>query len=232
MLLGKEAVDRLVMSSVAVFGIGGVGGFVVEALARSGVGTIAVIDKDVVDITNINRQIIATHNTIGVAKVQLAKNRILEINPNANVIDINCFYGADTVDSIDLSQFSYIVDAVDTISAKLLLVQQAKSNNIPIISCMGMGNKLDPTAIEIADIYKTSVCPLAKVMRKELRVRGIDSLTVVYSKEVPMVPFVEEGVNCEHSTSVRRQTPGSVAFVPSVAGLIIASRVVRDLGDV
>ncbi len=239
LLLGVDGVEKLKKSSVAVFGIGGVGSFTVEALVRSGVGHIAVIDDDKVCLTNINRQLIATRKTIGKAKVEVMRDRILEINPNCKVDIYQTFYSAETADSIDISGFTYVVDAIDTVSAKLLLIEKAKAANVKIISCMGAGNKLDPTRLEVTDIYKTSMCPLAKVMRHELRKRGIKSLKVVYSQEPPIKPIENEEDNCKtkcvcppstvRKCTARRQIPGSVAFVPSVAGLIIAGEIVRDI---
>jgi tRNA A37 threonylcarbamoyladenosine dehydratase len=205
-----------------VFGVGGVGGYVAEALARSGVGHIALVDKDEVSESNINRQIIATTKTIGRAKTQVMQERILEINPDAVVEVYNCFYLPDTADQFDFTKYDYVVDAVDNVTAKIELVMRAKEAGIPIIASMGAGNKLDATRFEVADIYKTSVCPLAKVMRHELKKRGVDNLKVVYSKEEPIK-------NDAPGEDGRRSTPGSVAFVPSVAGLIIAGEVIRDL---
>ncbi len=213
-LLGEEAVAYLHNCHVAVFGVGGVGGFAAEALARTGVGTIDIIDKDTVCESNLNRQIIALHSTIGRDKVDVMKERILDINPNAVVNAHKCFFLPETRELFDFSQYDYIVDAVDTVTAKIELVMAAEEAGVPIISSMGAGNKLDPTAFEVADIYKTSVCPLARVMRRELKKRDVKRLKVVYSKEEP---------------AVRRETPASVAFVPSVAGLIIAGEVVKDL---
>ncbi len=213
-LLGEDAVKKLAESHVAVFGVGGVGGYVVEALARSGVGTLTIIDKDTVAESNINRQIIATHETVGREKVEVMKERIGVINPNAVVYAHKCFFLPETKDQFDFTQYDYVVDAVDTVTAKLELVMACKEANTPIVSSMGAGNKLDPTAFEVADIYKTSVCPLARVMRRELKKRGVERLKVVYSKEEPVV---------------RSETPASVAFVPSVVGLILAGEVVKDL---
>ncbi|NLL82387.1 MAG: tRNA threonylcarbamoyladenosine dehydratase [Tissierellia bacterium] len=225
LLLGADGVDKLKNSSVAVFGVGGVGSFTVEALARSGVGSIAIVDNDKVCVTNINRQIIATSKTIGRNKVEVMRDRILEINPKCNVEIHQSFYGAENADEFDLSIYDYVVDAIDTVSSKLILIEMAKACNTPIISCMGAGNKLDPTKFEVTDIYKTSLCPLARVMRHELRKRKIESLKVVYSKEKPIKPIV----NDEENNTQRKQIPGSVAFVPSVAGLIIAGEVIKDL---
>lgn len=223
LLLGGKGVEALNNASVAVFGVGGVGGYVVEALARSGVGSFLLVDKDTVSVTNINRQIIATHKTVGKAKVQVMKDRILEINPDAKVEIRECFYLPDNADEFDFLKYSYIVDAVDTVTAKLEIIMRAKEANIPVISSMGAGNKLDPTRFQVADIYKTSVCPLAKVMRRELKKRGVKKLKVVFSTEEALTPTEtvhEEG---------RRATPGSVAFVPSVVGLIIAGEVIKDI---
>jgi len=213
LVIGKSSIEKLQKSKVAIFGIGGVGSYVVEALARIGIGNFILVDNDEVSISNINRQIIATHNTIGMPKVEVAKNRILEINPHAKVEIYKEFFMPDTQGIID-NTVDYIVDAIDTVTAKIELIVRANKENIPIISCMGTGNKLDATKFEVSDIYKTSVCPLAKVMRKELKGRGIDKLKVVYSKEEPI----------NKNTIV-----GSVSFVPSVAGLIIAGEVVKDL---
>lgn len=224
LLLGEEAVEQLKKSHVAVFGVGGVGGYVVEALARTGVGTFDLIDSDTVSVSNINRQIIATHSTVGKVKVEVMKDRILEINPEAKVNIHKCFFLPENAGEFDFSRYSYVVDAVDTVTAKIELVMQARKAGVPIISSMGAGNKLDPTKFEVTDIYKTSVCPLAKVMRKELKKRGVKNLKVVYSTEKTLQPGVdlsgEEG---------RRAVPGSVAFVPSVAGLIAAGEVIKDL---
>ena len=216
-LIGKEGIEKLQNAKVAVFGIGGVGSFVVEGLVRAGIENFVLVDKDIVDITNLNRQIIATKKTVGKPKVQVAKERILEINPNAKVEIYQQFFMPDSEGILD-NTFDYIVDAVDTVTAKIELVVRANKLNIPIISSMGTGNKLDPTRFEVTDIYKTSVCPLAKVMRKELRSRGIEKLKVVYSKEEPI-----------KSGTVRNQVPGSISFVPSVAGLIIAGEVVKGI---
>lgn len=215
LLIGEKAVETLKKSKVAVFGIGGVGSYVVEGLARAGIGNFILVDKDEVDITNINRQIIATTKTVGKPKVEVSKERILEINPEAKVKIYQEFFMPETEGTLDDS-IDYIVDAVDTVTAKIELVVRANKLNIPIISSMGTGNKLDPTAFEVADIYKTSVCPLAKVMRKELKARGVKKLKVVYSKEEP-IKQEERGV------------PASISFVPSVAGLIIAGEVIKDL---
>lgn len=224
LLLGDDAIERLAESRVAVFGVGGVGGYAAEALARSGVGTIDLIDSDRVCPTNINRQIIATDKTVGKYKVDAAAERIREINPNAVVNLHRIFYLPETAAELDLTLYDYIIDAVDTVTAKLELAVRAYEASTPIISSMGAGNKLDPTAFEVADIYKTSVCPLARVMRRELKKRKIPSLKVVYSKEEAIKPL-----DADSDDSAKRQTPGSVAFVPSVAGLICAGEVIRDL---
>ena len=216
--------DVLRRSRVAVFGVGGVGGYVVEALARSGIGSLDLIDNDTVALSNLNRQIIAARSTIGEYKVDAAKKRVLDINPECTVRVYQTFFLPETEDEFDFAQYDYVVDAIDTVKGKLALAQKAQKANTPIISAMGAGNKLDPTAFEVADIYKTSVCPLARVMRYECRKRGIKKLKVVYSKEAPVRPVKDSGED-----SVRRDTPGSVSFVPSVAGLIIAGEVVKDL---
>lgn len=223
LLLGSEGVKKLKQSKVAIFGVGGVGGYVAEALARSGVGSFVLVDKDVVSQSNINRQIIATTKTIGMSKTQAMRERILDINPEAQVEVRECFFLPETAGEFDFTQYSYVVDAVDTVTAKVELVMQAKAAGVPIISSMGAGNKLDPTRFEVADIYKTSVCPLARVMRRELKKRNIKSLKVVYSKEEAMTP--KEILSDES----KRVIPGSVAFVPSVAGLIIAGEVIKDI---
>jgi len=239
LLLGAPAMQKLQEATVAVFGIGGVGSYTVEALARSGVGGLALFDDDKVCLTNINRQLIATRKTVGKPKVEAMRDRILDINPSANVTLYPTFYTAENADTFDLSQFSYVVDAIDTVSSKLILIEKAKAAGVPIISCMGAGNKLDPTKFEVADIFSTSVCPLARVMRNELRKRGIQSLKVVYSKEPPLTPIDDDANSCKHNCicppgtkrkcTIRRQVPGSTAFVPSVAGLILAGEVVKDL---
>ena len=239
LLLGKEAMEKLRASRVAVFGIGGVGGYAVEALARSGVGAIDLIDDDRVCLTNINRQIIATRKTVGKFKVDVAAERIAEIDPDIKVTKHQCFYMPETAEQFDFKQFDYVIDAIDTVTGKIELVMQAQKAGVPIISCMGAGNKLDPTAFEVSDIYKTSVCPLAKVMRRELKKRGVPALKVVYSKEEPLTPIEDMAISCKahcicppgtvRKCTNRRQVPGSTAFVPSVAGLIIAGEVVKDL---
>lgn len=226
LLLGQEAMEKLRRSRVAVFGIGGVGGHVVEALARSGVGAFDLIDNDTVSITNINRQIIATLDSVGKYKTEVMKERILSINPEAEIEIHNCFFLPETKDEFDFSSYDYVVDAVDTVTAKIALVMACEEAKVPIISSMGAGNKLNPAAFEVADIYKTSVCPLAKVMRRELKKRNIKKLKVVYSKEIPLTPGASE----EETT--KRALPGSIAFTPSVAGLILASEVIKDLTGV
>ena len=226
LLLGEEGIEKLNKSKVAVFGVGGVGGYVAEALARSGVGHFVLVDNDDVSITNINRQIIATTKTVGRDKVEVMRERILEINPEADIEIRKCFYLPENADTFDFSDYSYVVDAVDTVTAKLEIIVRAKEADVPVISSMGAGNKLDPTKFEVADIYKTSVCPLAKVMRHECKKRGIKKLKVVYSKEESMKPIMNSNVEIPEG---KRAIPGSVAFVPSVAGLIIAGEVVKDI---
>ena len=239
LLLGQEGMEKLFQARVAVFGIGGVGGYTVEALARSGVGTLDLIDDDKICLTNLNRQIFATRKTVGQYKVDIAQQRILEINPKAVVHTYKTFYAPQTAELFDFSQYDYVVDAIDTVTGKLELVEQAEKAGVPIISSMGAGNKMDPTAFEVADIYETSVCPLARVMRRELKRRGIRKLKVVYSKEPPMTPIDDMAISCRtncicppgtaRKCTQRRQVPGSNAFVPSVVGLIIAGEVVKDL---
>lgn len=225
LLLGAESMERLGKARVAVFGVGGVGGYVVEALARSGIGTLDLIDNDTVSPTNINRQVIALHSTIGKYKVDVAKERILDINPKARVNTYKIFFLPGKEGAFDFTQYDYVADAIDTVTGKLLLAECANRAGIPIISSMGAGNKLDATAFQVADIYDTSVCPLAKTMRRELKKRGIAHMKVVYSREVPINPAKEEGA--EGVTG--RPTPGSIAFVPSVAGLIMAGEIIKDL---
>ena len=239
LLLGQEGMEKLFRARVAVFGIGGVGGYTVEALARSGVGTLDLIDDDKICLTNLNRQIFATRKTLGQYKVDIAEQRILEINPKAVVHTYKTFYAPQTAELFDFTQYDYVVDAIDTVTGKLELVEQAEKAGVPIISSMGAGNKMDPTAFEVADIYETSVCPLARVMRRELKKRGIKKLKVVYSKEPPMTPIDDMAISCRtncicppgtaRKCTQRRQVPGSNAFVPSVVGLIIAGEVVKDL---
>ncbi len=239
LLLGKEGMDRLANARVAVFGVGGVGGFTVEALARSGVGTIDLIDDDKVCLTNINRQIFALRSTIGKYKVDVAAERLRDINQNIQVNTYKTFYMPDTTEQFDFTQYDYIVDAIDTITGKLEMVMQAHKAGTPIICSMGAGNKLDPTAFRVADIYQTSVDPLARVMRHELRKRGIKKLKVVYSEEPPMRPIEDMAISCRNhcvcppgtarKCTERRDIPGSNAFVPSVVGLIVAGEVIKDL---
>ena len=221
LLIGKEGIEKLQKSKVAVFGIGGVGSYVVEGLVRAGIGHFILVDKDVVDESNINRQIIATKKTIGKPKVEVAKQRILDINPNAVIETYSEFFMPNSPELFD-KRTEYVIDCIDTITSKIELIVRAKDMNIPIISCMGTGNKLDPTKFEVTDISKTSVCPLAKVIRKELRNRGINTLKVVYSKEEPIKTNI-------FSEETKKQIPGSISFVPSVAGLIIAGEVIKDL---
>ena len=239
LLLGKDAMQKLSESRVAVFGVGGVGGYVCEALVRSGVGAFDLIDDDKVCLTNLNRQIIATRKTVGNYKVDVMKERILDINPNADVRIHKCFFLPENADEFPFGEYDYVVDAVDTVTAKIELVMQAQKMHVPIISSMGAGNKLDGSQFRVADIYKTKVCPLAKVMRHELKKRGVKKLKVVYSEEMPTRPIEDMAISCrtncicppgaEHKCTERRDIPGSVAFVPSVAGLIIAGEVVKDL---
>ena len=224
MLLGKENMKRLETARVAVFGVGGVGGYTVEALARCGVGTLDLVDNDKVCLSNLNRQIIALHSSLGKYKVDVARDRILDINPKARVNVYRTFYLPETRDLFDFTKFDYVVDAIDTVAGKISLAEQAKEARVRIISAMGAGNKLDPAGFEVADIYATSVCPLARVMRRELKKRGIDRLKVVYSKEKPLKP-----VEILQDDTHRRQVPGSLSFVPSAAGLIMAGEVIRDL---
>ena len=239
LLIGEEGINRLKGAKVAVFGIGGVGGYVCEALVRSGVGAFDLIDDDKVCLTNLNRQIIATRKTVGKYQVDVMKERILDINPDADVQVHKCFFLPENAADFPFEEYDYIVDAVDTVTAKISLVMKAKELNIPIISSMGAGNKLDASLFKVADIYQTKVCPLAKVMRRELKKRGVKKLKVVYSEEQPMTPIEDMAISCRsncicppgaaHKCTERRAIPGSVAFVPSVAGLIIAGEVVKDL---
>ena len=239
LLFGKEAMDKLAGSKVAVFGIGGVGGYVCEALVRSGVGAFDLIDDDKVCLTNLNRQIIATRSTVGKYKTDVMRDRMLDINPNVEVEVHKCFFLPGNADDFPWDSYDYVVDAVDTVTAKIALVMKCKEKNIPIISSMGAGNKLDGSQFKVADIYKTKVCPLAKVMRRELKKRGVKKLKVVYSEEIPTRPIEDMAISCrnncicppgaEHKCTERRDIPGSVAFVPSVAGLIIAGEVAKDL---
>lgn len=239
LLIGEDSLKKLENSKVAVFGIGGVGSYVVEGLVRSGVSKLVLIDDDCVCLTNLNRQLHATRKTVGKPKVEVMKERILEINPKAEVTTYQKFYMPDTADELINDDYDYMVDAIDTVTGKIDLIVKAQEKGIPVISCMGAGNKMDPTQFEVTDIFKTSVDPLAKVMRKELRLRGIKSLKVVYSKEIPIKPVPTEGSDCSQhcicpkgtarTCTIRHQIPGSIAFVPSVAGLIIAGEVIKDL---
>lgn len=228
LLLGREAMERLARAHVAVFGLGGVGGYAAEALVRSGIGALDLVDSDRVSLTDLNRQILATHETLGRYKADAARERALAINPEAVVSARKVFYGPDTAGEFDFTQYDYVVDAIDTVTGKLDLIQRALEAGTPVISCMGAGNKLDPTAFRVADIYETSVCPLARVMRRELKRRGVRRLKVVYSQEPPIEP---EGALYQEALAgeVRRQVPGSTAFVPAAAGLILAGEVVKDL---
>ncbi|MCT4507200.1 MAG: tRNA threonylcarbamoyladenosine dehydratase [Tepidibacter sp.] len=225
-LLGNEGMNKLKNSRVAVFGVGGVGSFVCEALVRAGIGTLIMIDHDDIDITNINRQLPALHSTVGKSKVECMKERILDINPDIKVVAYKRLYDKDSADELLSKDYDYVVDAIDMVSSKIDLIERCYKNNIKIISCMGMGNKLDPTKIEVTDITKTHMCPLAKVMRKELKDRNIKKLKVVYSTEKPIKPVITI------SSESKRETPGSTSFVPSVGGLIIASVVVRDIASI
>jgi tRNA A37 threonylcarbamoyladenosine dehydratase len=239
LLLGEDGMERLQNSRVAVFGIGGVGGYAVEALVRSGVGTVDIFDDDKVCLTNLNRQLIATRDTVGKYKVEVMKERALSINPNVVINAHNCFYMPDNADEYDFSEYSYIIDAIDTVTGKLEIIMRANALGIPVISCMGAGNKLDASAFEVADIYETSVCPLARTMRRELKKRGVKKLKVVYSKEKPIRPIEDMRISCRshcicppntaRKCTERRDIPGSTAFVPAVAGLITAGEVIRDL---
>lgn len=242
LLLGEEGMEKLYNSHVAVFGIGGVGGHVVEALVRSGIGTIDIFDNDTVCLTNLNRQLIATMDTIGRYKVDVMKERAMSINPKVTINAHKCFYMPDNADDYDFSGYSYIVDAIDTVTGKLEIIMRANALNIPVISCMGAGNKLDASRLEVSDIYDTSMCPLARTMRRELKKRGIKQLKVVYSKEKPRRPIEDTNVsgtnqciyppNTDIQSTPRRDIPGSTAFVPAVAGLIAAGEVIRDLSKI
>ena len=239
LIYGEEGMERLYRARVAVFGIGGVGGYTVEALARSGVGTLDLIDDDRVCLTNLNRQIFATRKTVGQFKVDVARDRIAEINPKAVVNVYKTFYAPDTAEQFDFTQYDYVVDAIDTVTGKLELILQAQAAGTPIISSMGAGNKTDAAAFEVADIYETSVCPLARVMRRELKKRGVKHLKVIYSKEPPLTPIDDMAISCRshcicppgtaRKCTQRRQVPGSNAFVPATVGLIIAGEVINDL---
>lgn len=242
LLLGESAMQELANKRVAVFGIGGVGGYACEALVRSGIGAFDLIDDDKVCLTNLNRQIIATRKTVGRYKTEVMKERMLEINPNVDVRIHNCFFLPENADKFPFNEYDYIIDAVDTVTAKISIIMKANELGIPVISSMGAGNKLDPTAFMVADIYKTRVCPLAKVMRRELKKRGVKKLKVVYSEEQPTRPIEDMSISCrtncicppgaEHKCTERRDIPGSVAFVPSVVGLIIAGEVIKDIAGV
>ena len=239
LLLGQEAMERLYHKKVAIFGIGGVGGYVCEALVRSGIGAFDLIDDDKVCLTNLNRQIIATRKTIGKYKAEVMRNRMLEINPDADIILHKCFFLPENADEFPFREYDYIVDAVDTVTAKIELILRAQEGNIPIISAMGAGNKLDAGRLKVADIYDTRVCPLARVMRQELRKRNVKSLKVVYSDEQPIRPIEDMSISCrthcicppgaQHKCTERRDIPGSIAFVPAVAGLLIAGEIIKDL---
>ncbi len=239
LLIGEEAIQKLAKSRVAVFGIGGVGGYVCEALVRSGVGAFDLVDDDKVCLTNLNRQIIATRKTVGKYKVEVMKERMLEINPDVDVRTYQCFFLPENADDFPFEEYDYIVDAVDTVTAKLEIIMRAKEKNVLVISAMGAGNKLDPGRFKIADIYDTSVCPLARVMRRELKKRNVRSLKVVYSDEQPIRPIEDMAISCRtncicppgaaHKCTERRDIPGSTAFVPAVAGLMIAGEIVKDL---
>lgn len=225
MIYGEKGMEKLHAAKVAVFGIGGVGGYVVEALARSGIGHLLLVDKDVVSVTNINRQIVALHSTVGKSKVKVMKDRCLDINPNIIVEEKECFFLPENSGSFDFNGYSYIVDAVDTVSAKIEIIKKAKEADIPVISCMGAGNKIDPTKFMVADIEKTTVCPLARVMRRELRARGIKDVKVLFSTEKPVETVTDKSAEKKGMGTA----PGSTAFAPSVAGLIIAGTVINDL---
>ena len=239
LIYGSEAMKKLASSHIAVFGIGGVGGYAVEALVRSGIGALDLIDDDKVCLTNLNRQIIATRKTVGKYKVDVAKERILDINPDCEVRTYRTFFLPDTADQFDFTEYDYVIDAIDTVTGKLAIIEKAKNEGVPVISSMGAGNKVNPSMFEVADIYETSICPLAKVMRRECKKRGIDSLKVVYSKEPPSRPLEDMSVSCRQNCicppgtarkcTERRDIPGSTAFVPSVVGLIIAGEVINDL---
>ena len=237
LLIGDEPLDKLAAAKVAVFGIGGVGGFCVEALARAGVGTLHLYDDDTVSESNLNRQIAALHSTVGQPKAEVVAERVRDINPDCKVEAIRMFYLPQNADQVDLSQYDYVVDCIDTVAAKLELVSRCTALQVKVISAMGSGNKLDPTAFEITDISKTQGCPLARVMRKELRKRAIQHLKVVYSREEPLSPVQPIGTEVPSSTdtrpgsTARRDTPGSISFVPAAAGLVLASAVIRDLGQ-
>lgn len=242
LLIGKNGIDALHSARVIVFGIGGVGGFTVEALARAGVGAIEIVDDDKVCLTNLNRQIIALRSTVGKNKVDVMAERVNDINPDCEIVKHECFFLPETAGQFDFSSYSYVVDAVDTVTAKIAIIEKSKAAGVPVISCMGAGNKLDPTQFRIADIAETSVCPLARVMRQELKKRGITGVKVLYSTERPVVPADDMAISCrahcicppgaKHKCTERRAIPGSISFVPSVAGLIIAGEVIRDIAGV
>ena len=229
LLVGQKAIEKLQQSRMAIFGIGGVGGYVAEALARSGVGSFDLIDNDTVAVTNLNRQIIATHATIGQSKVQVMAERIHAINPEAQVHIHQCFFLPENAHEFDFAQYDYVVDAVDTVAAKIAIIMAAKAANVPVISSMGAGNKMDPAKFQVADIFKTSVDPLARVMRQEMKKHGVKKLKVVYSTELPLTPVGELEDECHAEAPQRRALPGSTAFTPSAAGLLLASEVVKDL---
>ncbi len=229
LVFGKNATQKLRGCRVAVFGLGGVGGYVLEALVRAGVGTVDIVDNDTVNLTNINRQLIALHSTVGMPKTDAWENRIKDINPQCRVNKHNCFYLPETADSFDFASYDYVVDAIDTVTGKIDLVVRCKDANVNIISSMGTGNKTDPTGFKIADIYSTKVCPLARVMRNELKKRGVPSLKVVYSEEIPRSPDAQALEEYTETEGAARAVPGSTSFVPPVAGLIIASEVIKDL---
>ena len=228
-LLGQEAMEKLRRARVAIFGIGGVGGYTAEALARSGIGKLDLIDSDCISVTNINRQLFATHSTVGLPKVEVAKARLLDIHPDLTVVTHPVFYTPETADQFDFSQYDYIVDAIDTVTGKLCLAQRAFAAGTPIISCMGAGNKLDGTAFQVADISKTTICPLARVMRKELKKRGISHMKVVFSTEEAIKPV---GAEEEAAAIGKRQIPGSTSYIPGIAGLLLAGEVIKDLSGV
>ena len=242
MLIGDEPLSRLAAAKVAVFGVGGVGGFCVEALARAGIGTLHLYDDDTVSESNLNRQLAALHSTIGRPKGEVLKERVQDINPACHVEAIRMFYLPENADAFDFTKYSYVVDAVDTVTAKIEIIMRAKACNVPVISCMGAGNKLDPTKFRVADIYKTNMCPLAKVMRREMKKRGVKKLKVVYSEEKSIRPLEDMSISCRthcicppdaaRKCTERRDIPGSIAFVPSVAGLILAGEVIKDLSGV
>ena len=238
LIIGKEGIEKLNNAKVAIFGIGGVGSYVVEGLVRAGVQNFILVDDDKVCLTNLNRQLIATRKTVGKYKVDVMKERILSINPDAEVITHKCFFLPENKDGFDFSKYTYVVDAVDTVTAKLTIIEETKKAGVPVISSMGTGNKLDPTKFEVADISKTSVCPLAKVMRRELKKRGISHVKVVYSKEEAITPLAEDDAlqcgeqNNEDTTGRKKIAPGSISFVPSVAGLIIAGEVIKDICNI